>query len=120
MIEESFDDQTILSYVTVIHIDLAKLEGKDNSKVLHFDKVEVLDSNVDAVVELGQRHIGPGGWYFHLVKDSVMLVVFRGKRFTATLGDSKQLQRIRDYGVSLGIPSVQMPFEILFTNPYHE
>ena len=110
LIEEAFENKEILKHVTVVRVDMERLEGETGTRILHFDKIEVPEEKIDTVMRLGKKHIG-SAWYFHLVKGSVMKVIFQGKVFTAEKHEAEKIRDVRKYGISLGILEEQMQFE---------
>ncbi len=57
-------------------------------------------------------------FYLHICKEEKMIVVFKEKMFEFSSEKSNEINRAKDYGLSIGILREQMPFEELIKNPY--
>ena len=88
LIEEGFNDKSILEKVHIIETKIEQLEGEEGLGDFHFHKVEVDDSTVNEFVELASRDTIEG-WFTHLINGSNMKVIFTGKCFEVTEGGLK-------------------------------
>lgn len=120
LIEESFSNKSVFQYVRIVSTRSEALEGGKDRREFRLHNVEVAEAHLSQVLESGATTLKPKGWYFHLVKGDTMKVVFPGKVFQACRSDTRQLENIRLFGMSVGIPGVQMGFEAFFGNPYNE
>jgi hypothetical protein len=119
LIAEGLKNQAVLEYIHIIKTDFERLESEEGLGEFHFHKIEVDDILVDKVVEIATRDLKEG-WYFHLVKDNKMKVMFTGKCLEVTKGNEAQFDNVKKYGLSLGIHEDQIQLERLIDNPYDE
>lgn len=117
LIEESLISNSLLDHIKIIATRLARLEGEEDKGDFHFHNVEVSDDNLELVLDLAQKNLKPS-WYFHLVKQDRMKVVYPGKIFEITKGSRESFKAARNYGISLGILSDQLDFEDLIHRPF--
>jgi hypothetical protein len=118
-IEEGFEDRSLFDHLHVVATQAERLEGEDEQGEFHFHKVEVADPQLHAAMEAAKRTLRPS-WYFHLVREGKMVVLFRGKAFEVAQGDALQLQMVKEYGLAQGIHEDQLCLERLFLSPYDE
>jgi hypothetical protein len=79
--------------------------------------VEVSDIVIEKVVRKAKKAIKQG-WYIHLCKDDLMVVIYKGKSFRHIKGDKESLTEIRSYGKSIGINEAQLPTDHLIDKPW--
>jgi hypothetical protein len=72
-------------------------------------KVGVPDEKLDETINLLQKNMSPGEFYFHFYRDSCLIVVFRKKIFRIKPDKSTWTGAV-EYGKSLGIPERQLDF----------
>lgn len=119
LIEESLEDPTVLKRISIVGTERILLEGETQGQQLQFHKIEVSDSDVEAICLEVSRVIRPT-WYFHLVSGSKMLVVFRDEIMRAEKSDPESIERIIKYGTTHGILPEQIELHRLIDNPYDE
>jgi len=112
IIEESLENKEILEDVEVMSQKTSKLESEEGKGTFHFDKVNVSDLVIEKVVRKAKKGIKQG-WYMHLCKQDVMIVIFKDKSFRYIKGDKEGMKEIRSYGTSVGINEAQLPDERL-------
>lgn len=117
LIEESLDDTSILSKITIVSTKTTALEGEENRGEFHFNNVEVSENVLNEVLDFISAHI-QDGWYFHLVKDDEIIVVFHNKVMKAHKGNTDKIEKIKEYGISQGILKEQLEIESLIDNPW--
>ncbi len=117
IIEESFGDKSILDGVVEVGYAESFLEGEEKQGV-HFHQFEISDDKKEWFVETSKEKIKPG-WYTHICKGSVMVVIFHGKSFEFSPDKKEILEAARDYGLSVGVIRDQMPFEHMITDPFY-
>lgn len=117
LIEESLTDVSVLPKLKITVTKVTTLEEEAEKGVFHFHNVEVEENNLDAVILFISRNI-KDSWYFHLVKDGEMVVMFHNKVVKAHKGNTQEVEAIRKYALSQGILNEQLPLEKLFENPY--
>jgi len=118
IIEESLEDKAILEDVEIAKQKESKLEAEEGKGTFHFDKVIVSDWVIEKVVRKAKGAIKQG-WYMHLCKDDIMIVIYKGKSFRHIKGDKESLTEIRKYGKSIGINEAQLPTDQLIDNPWN-
>jgi hypothetical protein len=117
LIEESLTDLSILPRLSIIATRVTTLEEEVSKGEFHFHSVEVADKDLQEIIDFVSEKI-KDSWYFHLVKDDEMIVMFHRKVFKAHKTNQKEIDEIRDYALSKGIIEEQLPLEKLFDNPY--
>ena len=117
VIEESLEHKGLLDLVTIVRTKRAFLEGEKGRGVLHFHLIEVGDQEEGAFVRAAEKSI-KNGWYIHICKDGIMVVIYRGRAFEFMENQKEGLEEARAYGLSLGIPEGQLTFENLIKNPF--
>jgi hypothetical protein len=117
IIEESLENKEILEDVEVMSQKASKLESEEGKGTFHFDKVSVSDLVIEKVVRKAKKGIKQG-WYMHLCKQDVMIVIYKDKSFRYIKGDKEGMKEIRSYGISIGINEAQLPDERLVENPW--
>lgn len=119
IIEESLDDLSALSKVTILKTRVEKVTVKHNTPwllkwTLHI--VEIKKADADKIAAslsnaLDKKH---SSWYADFKNKDYHYIIFSGKIFKVNLKIQKsEYQKIRDFGISIGIPSYQMNFEHL-------
>lgn len=116
VLEESFDDLSLLEMAKVIDTEKCQLEGED--RIMTFNNVEVDASKKNKYVEKASLDI-KYGFYTHLCKDDTMVVAFKNKVFEFRK-DNPLLEHARQYGLSVGILADQLCFERIIDNPFDE
>lgn len=117
LIGESLVGPKIPSEIKIVHTKVTTLEDEEEKGQFHFHTVTVTDENRENVVEFISKNIKEG-WYFHLVKNGEMIVIFRSKVWHAHKGNQQEIEKIRNYALSQEIIAEQLPLEKLFDNPY--
>ena len=117
IIEESLEDKSFLSFVKIIKTRKTTLENESERGILIFHSVELDDSNFDEFIKTAQKSI-KDSFYIHICKDNEMIVIFRDKIFRFSSDNLDELNKAREYGISVGILKEQMPFEKLIENPF--
>ena len=116
LIEESMDVSEILSEIKIRDTKVTAQEEEDKGE-FHFYNIEVFEDKLEKVIEFISHNIKEG-WYFHLVKDREMIVLFHNKVFKAKNEHQNEIDEIRKYARSQGIIAEKLPLEKLFDNPY--
>ena len=117
LIEESVDSPELLRAVSVASTRSTTLESEEDRGEFSFHNVEVPEDEVEDVVRLAVAGLRPGPWYFHLVRDDVLRVMFRGHAFQARRGDAEAIEAIRQHALTVGVHPDQLPLERLFDDP---
>lgn len=114
LLEESLEDKSLMKLARIVGTSVSRLEKEE--RVMTFHKVEVHDGSQQDYLDRAMHVIKPA-FYTHLCRGGEMYVVFRGAMFNFRKGDP-QLNRAREYGISMGIIPEQMPFEHLIDHPF--
>ncbi len=117
IIEESLDDKSILDRVKIVKSKKSTLEKEAEKGTMTFHYIELNLEKKDGFVKKALGSI-KDGWYLHICKDGVMVVIYRNKVFEFSSDEQDKLNQARDYGISISILKEQMPFEVLVKNPY--
>lgn len=117
LIEESLTSSTIISEIKIVSTRVTTLEKEEDKGTFHFHNLEVSEENLEKVVAFISQNI-KDSWYFHLIKDEAMIVIFHNKVFHARKDKQEEIEQIRMYAFSQGIIAEQLPLEKLFDNPY--
>ncbi len=113
IIEESLEDKSLLELVKIIKTKKTTLENESERGFLTFYYIEVDDK--DKFVEKAIKAI-KGQYYIHICQDGIMIVIYKNKAFE--FSSSTELNKARDYGLSIGIIKEQLSFEELINDPY--
>jgi hypothetical protein len=105
--------------VRIVKEKVERLEGEEDLGEFHFYNIEVEEKDLPMAVQEATHSLRPS-WYFHLVKGDQMKVMFRGKVFDVTSGDTSQLEAVKKYEMENGVHEEQIQLERLFDNPYDE
>ncbi len=117
IIEESLKDKSLLEMVKIIKTSEANLESETGRGVFHFHQYELDDAKEGEFIAKAKQAIKPG-FYLHLVKDDILLVVMVGVVMTASRGKDEEFKAIRDEAIKVGIHPDQLPLEQLIDNPF--
>lgn len=117
IIEESLDGRSVLDNVKTVKTRVEKVTPKHKTPWLTrwtLRTVEVKESDADKIADLLSKNIDTGhksSWYVDFKNDKYHYIIFKGKVFKVSPGES--YQEARNFGISLGIPKYQMGFERL-------
>ena len=112
LIEESLDSKDVLSLVNILSTKVEELsdvaEGQPN--IWHTHKIEVSNDIVDEFQKTAENCLKEK-WYMDISSDDEAIVIFKGKSFRAKKNDREAIDKIKEYGKSLGIPEKQLDFD---------
>ncbi len=114
IIEESLENKDLLKMVKIVNTKKSSLETEEG--ILSFHRIEVNVSKKDEFVSKAKSAI-KNVWYMHICKSGKMIVIFKNKSFEFTKDDGN-LEKARQYGLSIGIIRKRLGFEKLIENPY--
>ena len=117
IIKESLEDDSVLKLVKIIKSRKTTLEKEAERGFLTFLCVEIKDQDKNTLINKLKSSI-KGGFYMHIVKENIMIVIYKNKVFEFTSEEKNKLEEARNYGLSIGILKEQLPFENLIKNPY--
>jgi hypothetical protein len=117
IIEESLEDRGILNLVRVVRKRKDILEGEEEKGIMHLHYFE-LDDRRKAGFVATAKHSLKRGWYIHICKGGVMVVIFRGRSFEFTRRQKEVISLAREHGKHMGILEGQMDFEDMIDKPW--
>lgn len=115
IIEESLDDITLLDMVTEVGYLESLLEG--DGREMHFHQFEIADDKKDQFVTAAKKSIKEG-WYIHICRDGKMMIIFKDMAFEFTEDEKEEIQKAKEYGMSVGVLKDQLEIENLIRNPF--
>ncbi|MDD2376492.1 MAG: hypothetical protein PHD15_04550 [Clostridia bacterium] len=102
IIEESLINKKVLNKFKILKLIL--------TSEWHLYKFEL---NKEDIYALSENINNATKWYCHFWNDNKdLIVVFKDKVFETTLDDLEEQEKIKQYGINLGIPKSQMNFLI--------
>ena len=119
LIEESLEDPAVLKQIKIVRTKRTRLEEDGSGQQLQLHKIEVSESDVEGFCFQISQVIRPT-WYFHVVSESNMIVVFRDEILRAEKSDPESIERIIMYGTTHGVLPEQIELHRLMNNPYDE
>ncbi|MBN2095272.1 MAG: hypothetical protein JW727_04440 [Candidatus Aenigmarchaeota archaeon] len=117
IIEESLGNKELLEDAEIVGRYKRDLESEGEKGLFHFYKVRVSDDVIEKVIRKGKSAI-KRGWYIHLCKDDLMVIIYKDRSFRHIKGDKESLVELRDYGKSIGIGDARLPDESFLENPW--
>jgi hypothetical protein len=117
IIEESLDDKSLLDLVRIVKSKKTTLEEESERGFLTFLYIELGDEKKDEFVKKAVSSI-KDNFYLHICKGEKMIVIFKDKMFEFSSDELDEINKARDYGLSIGIIREQMSFEELIKDPY--
>lgn len=115
IIKESLDDIAVLSKVKIVETKIEKVTERHKTPWLNqwtLHTVEVEENQIEEIVAalsqvFDKKH---PVWYADFKNIEYHFIVYPHKIFMVPLGDKKQFQEAKEYGLSLGIPEYQVNF----------
>lgn len=102
IIEESLTDKKVLNKFKILKLIL--------TTVWHLYKFEI---SKEDIYTLASNINDETKWYCHFWDDNKnLIVIFKDKVFETTLDDLEEQEKIKQYGINLGIQKGQMNFLI--------
>lgn len=113
IIEESLEDKSVLHNVKVVKTDVEQVTERHKTPWLSqwtLHTVEIPEKNIEEVVAavshlFDKKH---NSWYADFKNDEYHFIVYPHKIFMIPLGDEKEYEEARAYGISWGIPEYQV------------
>lgn len=119
LIDQSVDSsESILALCHRVSDRHTTLEAEEERGDVQFIHVEVDEHNIWPVLECVAESLKSPGWYFHLVGNGKLYVVYPGVVFTAHEGNDQELEQMITFGISIGIHPDQLDLGKLYENPY--
>jgi len=105
IVEESLEDNRLINSFEIVQVRITNEE--DPQSRWHLYTVTASESEID-----GLSTVLKPRWYAHFWKGTIVIVIFRNKRFLFELADERSREAAVTHGMSLGIPRTQLNFPI--------
>lgn len=114
IIEESLKDKKVLKNIKIISTEIEKVTKKHKTpwiKQWTMHTVEVPEKEISLFSEKISKALdSEHNWYADLKNKKYHYIIFRNKVFKVDRTKKKEYDKVRKYGVSLGIPEYQLDF----------
>lgn len=104
VIEQSLDDQSIFDQFVTL-----KMKSEEEDWKEHI--LEIPDDRIEWAVKFLRNVLKPG-WYAHLIRDDLMIVVYKDRDFRVF--EDGDYNDMRAWGLEHGVPEHQLPEKGLF------
>lgn len=91
------------------------LESEKERGMIHFLYVEIDDKEKEKFIAQAKNFLKEG-WYIHVCSKDEMIIIFKDRVFR--IMNSDDVNKARNYGLSVGIKKEQMDFEKLLGKPW--
>ena len=114
IIEESLENKNVLRNVKIVKTKVEKVTDKHKTpwiKKWTLHNVEISEEYAEKIVEeisksLDSKH----NWYADFKDGKTHFIIFRNKIFKIKRTSKEQYDKVKEYGISLGIPEYQVDF----------
>lgn len=118
IIEESLKDKKLPEGVKIISSIIEEVTDHHKTPWLNkwtLHNVEVTEDKIETVADIISRSFETehNSWYADFKNDKYHYVIFPDKVFKVANEHKLEYQRVKEYGLSLGIPDYQLNFEEL-------
>lgn len=114
IIEESLNDNSVLSAVKIISTEIEPVIEKHKTPWLKqwtLHSVEIPEENGDVVAETLSKSLDKDhNWYADYKNEAYHYIIYRNKIFKVDLKNPTLYKDAKQYGISLGIPDYQVDF----------
>lgn len=114
VIEESLQDLTILKQLKIISSKVEKVTESHKTPWLKqwtLHAVEIGEGDAQNVADkLSAALDSEHDWYADFRNDKFHFIIFRDKVFKVDRDKPEEYEKVKEYGVSLGIPDYQLDF----------
>lgn len=114
IIEESLGDKSCLKDLNIISTKVEKVTGSHQTPWLKQWTLHVveIDENKAGLVasQLSEALEKEHEWYADFKNKQIHYIVFRGKVFKVNRNSPIEYEKVKEYGVELGIPDYQLDF----------
>ncbi len=114
IIEESLENKDVLQKVRIIKTKVEKVTDEHQTPwisqwTLH--TVEISEGKVEFIAqELSESLDSEHDWYSDFKNRKLHYIIFRNKVFKVDRSKPEQYDKVKEYGVRLGIPEYQLDF----------
>lgn len=113
IIEESLEEKSVLDHIKILKTEVENVTEKHRTPWLKrwtLHEIEVPDDKADEVAGILSRDLEKEHtWYADFKDSKTHYIIFPGKVFHINRM-ATEYQKVRDYGVSIGIPEHQLDF----------
>ena len=92
------------------------LEIEKERGIMHLLYVEINDNEKEKFIIEAKNSLKDGAWYIHICNGEEMVVIFKDKAFR--IGNRNDIEKARNYGLSIGIKKEQLTLENLMRDPW--
>lgn len=114
IIEESLKDSTVLGQVKIISTEVEPVKESHKTPWLKqwtLHTVEINENDAQSVAEkVGAALENEHDWYADFKNEKYHFIVFRNKVFKVNRKKTEEYEKVKQYGISLGIPDYQLDF----------
>tara|TARA_Y100000031_G_scaffold141271_1_gene169659 strand:+ start:2169 stop:2564 length:396 start_codon:yes stop_codon:yes gene_type:complete len=114
IIEESLENKEILKKIKILDTEIEQVTEKHQTpwiKKWTLHTVEISKDEIDDIVkEISQVLDSEHDWYADFKDDAYHYIVFRNKVFKVNRISQEEYNKVKEYGISLGIPEYQVDF----------
>lgn len=114
IIEESLGDKSCLKNLNIVSTKVEHVTESDKTPWLKqwtLHTVEIDDDKVDSLVtQLSNALEKEHEWYADFKNKQFHYIIFSGKVFRVDRSKPSEYEKVKEYGVSLGIPDYQLDF----------
>jgi len=115
IIEESLEDKSILKEVKILETEIEPVTKKHQTPWLKqwtIHTVEIRDAQAEEIAEkISQSLNSKDGWYADFKNNAIHFIIFHDKVFRVNRRNKKEYNRVKQYGLSLGVPDYQLNWE---------
>lgn len=114
IIEESLQDASVLKKISILSTKVEKVTKKHQSPWLKqwtLHTVEIPEEKAEEIASKLSQSLEPKHeWYADFKNSKHHFVIFQGKVFKVNRSKAEEYEKVRKYGIELGIPDYQLDF----------
>ncbi len=114
IIEESLEDKKVLEKVKIVKTRFEQVNEKHKTpwiKQWTLINVNIPEDKAQEIAEEISKSLDfKHSWYADFKNDSHHFIIFKNKVFCVNVYSKEQYDKVKEYGISLGIPYYQLTF----------
>lgn len=114
IIEESLDNKEILKEIKITKTEVEKVTDEHKTPWISqwtMHTIEIPDKKAKSTAEKISKAIDKEhNWYADFKNSSTHYIIFRNKVFKVNRNNKDEYEKVKKYGISLGIPDYQLDF----------
>lgn len=114
VIEESLQNLAVLGQLKIVSTEIETVKESHKTPWLKqwtLHTVEINENNAQSVAEkLSAALDSEHDWYADFKNEKYHFIVFRNKVFKVNRKKTEEYEKVKQYGISLGIPDYQLDF----------